>query len=80
MYRIQILIPNYFASQIFSTAELRPLHQLRILDLSGNKIKALEEGIFKGCENLQVSCNFNCALECGAKNKETVGKNAHIFV
>lgn len=40
---------------IFSTAEFRPLNQLRILDLSGNKIKALEEGIFKGCEKLQVS-------------------------
>lgn len=40
---------------IFSTAEFRPLHQLRILDLSGNKIRALEEGILKGCENLQVS-------------------------
>lgn len=39
---------------IFSTAELRPLHQLRSLDLSGNKIRALEEGILKGCENLQV--------------------------
>lgn len=42
---------------IFSTAEFRPLIQLRILDLSGNKIKALEEGIFKGCEKLQVNRN-----------------------
>lgn len=43
---------------IFSTAEFRSLHQLRILDLSGNKIKALEEGIFKGCANLTVSLFF----------------------
>lgn len=40
---------------IFSTAELHTLSNLRVLDLSANKIKAIEEGIFKGCEKLQVS-------------------------
>lgn len=49
---------------IFSTAQFRPLHQLRTLDLSGNKIKALEEGIFKGCENLQVISPRIIQSEC----------------
>lgn len=40
---------------IFSTVEFRSLVNLRVLDLSANKIKAIEEGIFKGCEKLQVS-------------------------
>lgn len=43
---------------IFSTPEFHALIHLRILDLSGNKIKALEEGIFKGCEKLQVKRFF----------------------
>ncbi|GAB0097744.1 uncharacterized protein DMENIID0001_134100 [Sergentomyia squamirostris] len=40
---------------IFSTSEFHRLANLRVLDLSGNKIKAIEEGILKGCEKLQVS-------------------------
>ena len=39
---------------IFSTSEFHGLGQLRLLDLSGNLIKGIEEGILKGCENLQV--------------------------
>lgn len=39
---------------IFSTAEFRGLTHLQILDLGGNGIKAIEEGILEGCENLQV--------------------------
>ncbi|KAF5305510.1 hypothetical protein FQA39_LY01601 [Lamprigera yunnana] len=38
---------------IFSTNEFHTLKHLQILDLSGNGIKAIEEGIFEGCENLQ---------------------------
>ncbi|KAJ8956518.1 hypothetical protein NQ318_019237 [Aromia moschata] len=38
---------------IFSTAEFRGLTHLQLLDLSGNGIKAIEEGIFEGCINLQ---------------------------
>ncbi|XP_055700052.1 protein artichoke [Phlebotomus papatasi] len=38
---------------IFSTSEFHTLANLRVLDLSGNKIKAIEEGILKGCEKLQ---------------------------
>lgn len=44
---------------IFSTAEFHPLTNLKILDLSGNEIKAIEEGLLKGCENLQVMFHFN---------------------
>lgn len=44
---------------IFSTIEFHALNSLRLLDLSGNKIKAIEEGILKGCHKLQVSeCIF----------------------
>ena len=43
---------------IFSTPEFRSLINLKVLDLSGNKIKALEEGIFKGCDKLQVSLRW----------------------
>lgn len=43
---------------IFSTAEFHPLSYLKILDLSGNEIKAVEEGLLKGCENLQVHILF----------------------
>jgi hypothetical protein len=39
---------------IFSTTEFHGLGQLRLLDLSGNLIKGIEEGILKGCEKLQV--------------------------
>ena len=40
---------------IFSTAEFHVLGNIKLLDLSGNKLKGIEEGIFKGCNNLQVS-------------------------
>lgn len=40
---------------IFSTSEFHGLSHLQLLDLSGNKIKAIEEGILEGCENLQVN-------------------------
>jgi Leucine-rich repeat (LRR) protein len=40
---------------IFSTSELHGLNHLQVLDLSGNVIKAIEEGILEGCDNLQVS-------------------------
>lgn len=39
---------------IFSTTEFRGLTQLQLLDLSGNGIKAIEEGILEGCDNLKV--------------------------
>lgn len=39
---------------IFSTAEFRGLLHLQLMDLSGNGIKAIEEGLLEGCENLQV--------------------------
>lgn len=42
---------------VFSTTEFHGLTQLRALDLSGNQIRALEEGILKGCKNLKVSSN-----------------------
>lgn len=47
---------------IFSTAEFHILSNLKVLDLSGNQIKGLEEGILKGCETLQVraSLAFTC--------------------
>ncbi|EDW84335.1 uncharacterized protein Dwil_GK13202 [Drosophila willistoni] len=38
---------------IFSTAELHSLKNLRLLDLSGNKIKLIEEGLLKGCVDLK---------------------------
>ncbi|KAF5302482.1 hypothetical protein FQR65_LT08572 [Abscondita terminalis] len=38
---------------IFSTNEFHSLKHMQILDLSGNGIKAIEEGIFEGCESLQ---------------------------
>jgi hypothetical protein len=39
---------------IFSSSEFHGLGRLRLLDLSGNIIKGIEEGILKGCDNLQV--------------------------
>lgn len=42
---------------IFATSELHSLTNLRVLHLSGNKIKAIEEGLLRGCEKLQVSCS-----------------------
>ncbi|XP_068086048.1 chaoptin [Anabrus simplex] len=38
---------------IFSSSEFHGLGQLRVLDLSGNLIKGIEEGILKGCASLQ---------------------------
>ncbi|XP_062557497.1 chaoptin [Armigeres subalbatus] len=38
---------------IFSTTELQTLKNLKILDLSGNQLMALDEGIFVGCRKLQ---------------------------
>lgn len=40
---------------IFSTIEFQVLKNLRVLDISGNNIKAIEEGILKGCHKLQVT-------------------------
>lgn len=40
---------------IFSSSEFHGLKHLQFLDLSGNKIKAIEEGILEGCENLKVN-------------------------
>ncbi len=39
---------------VFSSTEFHGLGKLRVLDLSANQIRALEEGILKGCDNLQV--------------------------
>lgn len=38
---------------IFSTSEFRGLKNMRLLDLQGNGIKAIEEGIFEGCDSLE---------------------------
>ncbi|XP_045483315.1 protein artichoke [Harmonia axyridis] len=38
---------------IFSSNEFHGLSQLKILDLSGNRIRAIEEGIFEGCRELK---------------------------
>ncbi|XP_044261824.1 protein artichoke [Tribolium madens] len=38
---------------IFATSEFRGLGHLQVLDLSGNIIRAVEEGILEGCDNLQ---------------------------
>lgn len=43
---------------IFSTVEFQALSNLRVLDLAGNKIKAIEEGILKGCTKLEVSLDI----------------------
>lgn len=39
---------------IYSSSEFHGLSNLRILDISDNQIRAIEEGLLKGCENLQV--------------------------
>lgn len=44
---------------IFSTTEFHGLTQLRVLDMRSNHIKALEEGLLKGCDNLLVSDMLN---------------------
>ncbi|XP_065372418.1 protein artichoke [Calliphora vicina] len=38
---------------IFSSAEFHPLKNLKLLDLSANKIKSIEEGLLKGCGDLK---------------------------
>ncbi|KAJ1527379.1 hypothetical protein ONE63_007363 [Megalurothrips usitatus] len=49
---------------IFSASEFHGLRELRTLDLSGNQIKGLEEGILKGCDNLQeLRLNRNSLTE-----------------
>lgn len=39
---------------IFATSEFHGLTNLKVLDLTGNQIRGLEEGILRGCLNLQV--------------------------
>lgn len=43
---------------IFSTAELHNLPALEELDLSGNSIRGLEEGLLIGCDVLKVRKTF----------------------
>lgn len=38
---------------IFSSNEFHGMKQLKLLDLSRNGLRSLEEGIFKGCESLE---------------------------
>ncbi|XP_017785904.1 PREDICTED: chaoptin [Nicrophorus vespilloides] len=38
---------------IFSSSEFHGLRHLQLMDLSGNGIKSIEEGILEGCERLQ---------------------------
>ncbi|CAH1727580.1 unnamed protein product [Chironomus riparius] len=38
---------------IFSTVEFTSLSNLQVLDLSANKIRGIERGLLKGCENLE---------------------------
>ncbi|KAK0182220.1 hypothetical protein PV327_000381 [Microctonus hyperodae] len=38
---------------IFSSNEFRDMEQLRLLDISNNGIKSIEEGIFNGCNSLE---------------------------
>lgn len=39
---------------IFATVEFTSLKNLKILDISYNKIRGVERGLLKGCEMLQV--------------------------
>lgn len=39
---------------IFATVEFQSLKNLKILDISNNKIRGVERGLLKGCERLQV--------------------------
>lgn len=39
---------------IFASSEFHGLVHLQHLDLGGNRIRAIEEGLLKGCDNLQV--------------------------
>lgn len=38
---------------IFSSNEFHEMEELEILDLSRNGLRSIEEGIFKGCGNLE---------------------------
>lgn len=38
---------------IFSSNEFHGMKELRLLDLSGNGLRSIEEGIFKGCDSLE---------------------------
>lgn len=38
---------------IFSSNEFHDMLALRLLDLRGNGLRSIEEGIFKGCDNLE---------------------------
>ncbi|XP_015430630.1 PREDICTED: chaoptin [Dufourea novaeangliae] len=38
---------------IFSSNEFHGMKELKLLDLSGNGLRSIEEGIFKGCESLE---------------------------
>lgn len=40
---------------IFSSSEFHGLTHLQVLDLSGNGIKGIEEGILEGCSQLKVN-------------------------
>lgn len=55
---------------IFSTAEFRGLTHLQLMDLSGNSIKAIEEGLLEGCENLQVCLKKNMRLSYLKKDNQ----------
>lgn len=39
---------------IFATVEFQSLKNLKILDISYNKIRGVERGLLKGCEKLTV--------------------------
>jgi Leucine-rich repeat (LRR) protein len=39
---------------IFSTIEFQSLTNLKVLDISYNKIRGVERGLLKGCTKLQV--------------------------
>lgn len=53
---------------IFSTAELHNLPGLEQLDLSGNSIRGIEEGLLIGCEVLKVSITRLYSCYC-SKNQ-----------
>lgn len=59
---------------IFSTAELHNLPALEELDLSGNSIRGLEEGLLIGCDVLKV--NTLCLLHFIAKLPKPVNPYA----
>lgn len=48
---------------IFSTAEFHNLPALEELDLSGNSIRGLEEGLLIGCDVLKVCINIEISID-----------------